>query len=55
MIDVVRRRRLIPLPVDLDIHHLAPRLDILERAITPASRVLVVAHLSRMAQSSRPT
>jgi perosamine synthetase len=32
-------------PVDLDLETLAPRLDLLERAITPRSRAIVVAHL----------
>ena len=45
MVRVVERLGLVPVPVDLDLDHLAPRLDALERAVTPRSRVLVVAHL----------
>jgi dTDP-4-amino-4,6-dideoxygalactose transaminase len=45
MVRVVERLGLVPVPVDLDLAHLAPRLDRLERAITARSRVLVVAHL----------
>ena len=45
MVRVALRLGLVPIPVDLDFDHLAPRLDALERAITPRSRVLVVAHL----------
>jgi perosamine synthetase len=45
MVRVVERLGLIPIPVDLDLDHLAPRLDRLEKAITAKSRVLVVAHL----------
>jgi len=45
MLRVVERLELVPVPVDLDLDHLAPRLDRLEHAITARSRVLVVAHL----------
>lgn len=36
---------LVPVPVDLDPQTLAPRLDALQRAWSPRSKVLVVAHL----------
>ena len=36
---------LVPVPVDLDRGTLAPRSDALKRAITPRTRMLVVAHL----------
>ena len=45
MIRVVREHGLVPVPVDVDIDTLSPRLDSLERAITPRSRLLIVAHL----------
>jgi dTDP-4-amino-4,6-dideoxygalactose transaminase len=45
MTRVVERLGLVPVPVDLDLDHLAPRPDQLELALTPRSRVLVVAHL----------
>ncbi len=45
MIRVAERRGLLPIPVDLDLDRLAPRPDALARAISPRSRLLVVAHL----------
>ena len=45
MVKIVRRQGLVPVPVDLDIGHMAPSLERLKAAITPCSRVLVVAHL----------
>ncbi len=45
MVKIVRKMGLVPVPVDLDIGHMAPSLERLKGAITPRSRVLVVAHL----------
>ena len=45
MVKIVRKLGLVPVPVDLDIGHFAPSLERLKAAITPRSRVLVVAHL----------
>ena len=45
MVKVVERLGLRPVPVDLDLEQMAPRLDLLERAITPNTRAIVVAHL----------
>ncbi len=45
MISIAKREGLQPVPVDLDLEHMAPRLDALEKAITPRSKVLVIAHL----------
>ncbi len=45
MLKVVNRLGLTAVPVDVDAGQVAPRLEALERAITPRSRVLVVAHL----------
>lgn len=45
MIKIVRRHGLVPVPVDLDVGHMAPSLERLKAAITPRSKVLVVAHL----------
>jgi dTDP-4-amino-4,6-dideoxygalactose transaminase len=45
MVKIVRKLGLVPVPVDLDIGHMAPSLERLKAAITPRSRVLVVAHL----------
>lgn len=42
---IVAHHGLVPVPVDLDIETLAPRLDLLEAAVTPRTRAIVVAHL----------
>lgn len=42
---IVEAHGLRALPVDLDLDTLAPRLDLLEQAVTPRTRMLVVAHL----------
>lgn len=36
---------LVPVPVDLDFDHMAPRKDALEKAVTNQTKVIVVAHL----------
>lgn len=45
MIKIAERHQLVPVPVDLDLDHMAPKLEALERAITPQTRAIVVAHL----------
>ena len=45
MARIVERHGLVAVPVDLDLATLAPRPDLLERALTPRTRILVVAHL----------
>ena len=45
MIKVALNAGLVSVPVDLDIAHMAPVLERLEAAITPRSKILVVAHL----------
>ena len=45
MIKIAKRHELVPVPVDLDREHMGPNLDVLERAITPQTRAIVVAHL----------
>ena len=45
MVRVVEEHRLVAVPVDLDIDRMAPDLELLERAITPRTRAIVVAHL----------
>ena len=45
MIKIARRHGLVPVPVDLDIPHMGPSLEAMERAITPKTRAIVVAHL----------
>jgi perosamine synthetase len=45
MVRIAEAHGLRPLPVDLDLETLAPGPDALERAITPRTRLIVVAHL----------
>jgi len=45
MARIVERHGLVPVPVDLDLDTLGPNLASLRRAVTPASRAIVVAHL----------
>jgi dTDP-4-amino-4,6-dideoxygalactose transaminase len=45
MARIVERHGLVAVPVDLDLETLAPRSELLERALTPRTRLLVVAHL----------
>lgn len=45
MVRLAEARGLVPVPVDLQGATLAPTPDALERALTPRSRMLVVAHL----------
>lgn len=43
--EIVKQHDCIPVPIDLDIATLAPSVEVLERAISPQSRVLIIAHL----------
>ncbi len=45
MVKIVEEHGLVPVPVDLDVSQLAPRLDAIRRAITPKTKAIVVAHL----------
>jgi dTDP-4-amino-4,6-dideoxygalactose transaminase len=45
MIKIARREGFVPVPVDLDIAHMAPQPDSLAAAVTPRTRAIVVAHL----------
>ena len=45
MVEIIEHHGLVPIPVDLDADRLAPRLDRMRRAVTPATRAVVVAHL----------
>ncbi len=45
MVTVARRHGLLPVPVDLDPETLLPRVEQLERVVTPRSRMFVVAPL----------
>jgi len=45
MVQIVEEHGLVPIPVDVDLDGMAPRVDSMRRAITPATRAVVVAHL----------
>jgi dTDP-4-amino-4,6-dideoxygalactose transaminase len=42
---VARQHGLVPVPADLDVERLAPSLELLEQAITPRTKAILVAHL----------
>lgn len=42
---VARHHGMVPVPADLDLDRLAPNLHLLEQAITPRTRAILVAHL----------
>lgn len=42
---IVEAHGLVPIPVDLDAEHLAPRLESLEQGLTARTRAILVAHL----------
>jgi len=45
MVEIIEHHGLVPIPVDLDVDRLAPRMDVMRRAVTPATRAVLVAHL----------
>jgi perosamine synthetase len=45
MVKVVKEQGMVPVPVDIDLATMGPRLDRLEAALTPSSKVFVAAHL----------
>jgi len=42
---VARENGIVPVPADLDAEQLAPRLDLIERAITAKTQAILIAHL----------
>jgi perosamine synthetase len=50
MLRIIQRHGLVPVPVDLDLQQMAPTIDQWAHAVTPAARIILVAHLfgSRM-------
>ena len=42
---VARQHGIVPVPADLDLGQLAPNLDLLEKAITPRTQAILIAHL----------
>jgi perosamine synthetase len=45
MVRIIKDHDLVPVPLDLDLDTMGPQLDVLRRAITPATKAIVVAHL----------
>ena len=45
MVRIVKEHDLVPVPLDLNLKDPTPRVDMLQRAVTPATRVIVVSHL----------
>lgn len=45
MVRIVEHHGLVPVPLDLELSTLAPRPEVIEAAITPRTRAIVVAHL----------
>jgi dTDP-4-amino-4,6-dideoxygalactose transaminase len=42
---VARQHGIVPVPADLDLDRLAPDLDLIEQAITPRTKAILIAHL----------
>ena len=45
MVRIIQRHGLAPAPVDLDLQQMAPTVEQWERAVTPAAKLILVAHL----------
>ena len=45
MARIIEAHQLVPVPVDLDVERMAPRLESLEQGLTARTRAIVVAHL----------
>jgi len=45
MVRIIEDHGLVPVPIDLEVSQMAPQIELLRRAITPAARAIVVAHL----------
>jgi len=45
MIDILCEHQLVPIPIDVDLDSMAPRVELMQQAITPRTRAVVVAHL----------
>jgi dTDP-4-amino-4,6-dideoxygalactose transaminase len=45
MVRIIEAHGLVPVPVDLDVATLAPRLELAERLVTPRTRAILIAHL----------
>lgn len=45
MVRIIKDHGLVPVPLDVELDTMSPQLDVLRRAITPATKAIVVAHL----------
>jgi len=45
MVRIIREHGLVPVPVDVEIESMAPKLERVQAAVTPATRAILVAHL----------
>jgi dTDP-4-amino-4,6-dideoxygalactose transaminase len=45
MVRIIEQHGLVPVPVDLDLQQMTPTVDQWERAVTPAAKLVLVAHL----------
>src|ERR1700680_3414899 len=45
MVRILESHGLVPVPVDLDVATLSPRVDLAERLVTPRTRAILIAHL----------
>jgi dTDP-4-amino-4,6-dideoxygalactose transaminase len=45
MVRIIKDHGLVPVPIDLDPGPMAPQIELLRQAITPATRAILVAHL----------
>jgi len=45
MVRIIREHGLVPVPVDIDVESMAPKLERMQAAVTPATRAILVAHL----------
>src|ERR671936_246781 len=52
---IAERHGLVPVPVDLDLDSLGPRLDLLERAVTHRTRAFVIPVLGGCSRSGNPS
>jgi hypothetical protein len=55
MARIAERHGLVPVPVDLDLDSLGPRLDLLERAVTHRTRAFVIPVLGGCSRSGNPS
>lgn len=45
MVRIVEHHGLVPIPIDLNVRDMSPRIELLEQAVTPRTKAVLVAHL----------